>query len=109
MPDARAAKPTCRGDFNSEVHHELHPSEPKRALPNSMPAAPGRTHRGRGQRGLPRPGAGFDLPPLMFAQGEAMSAACGHFVHVYVGRDDRRPRALPDRLRQALQPLCVAR
>ena len=45
----------------------------------------------------------------LFAQGEAMSAACGHFVHVFVGRDDRRPRALPDRLRQALQPLCVAR
>lgn len=44
----------------------------------------------------------------LFAQGEAMSAACGHFVHVYVGRDDRRPRPLPQRLREALQPLCMA-
>lgn len=44
----------------------------------------------------------------LFAQGEAMSAACGHFVHVYVGRDDRRPRPLPQRLREALQPLCMS-
>ena len=33
----------------------------------------------------------------LFAQSEAVSAACGHFVHVYVGRDDRRPRPLPQR------------
>ncbi|MBS0292259.1 MAG: acyl-CoA thioesterase [Proteobacteria bacterium] len=44
----------------------------------------------------------------LFAEGEAMSAACGHFVHVYVGRGDRRPRPLPQKLRQALQPLCPA-
>ncbi len=44
----------------------------------------------------------------LFAQGQEMSAACGHFVHVYVGREDRRPRPLPERLRQVLQPLCVA-
>ena len=43
----------------------------------------------------------------LFAQGEEMSAACGHFVHVYVGRDDRRPRELPQRLRQVLEPLCL--
>ncbi|AEB85616.1 acyl-CoA thioesterase [Alicycliphilus denitrificans] len=43
----------------------------------------------------------------LFAQSEAVSAACGHFVHVYVGRDDRRPRPLPQRLRQVLQPLCI--
>lgn len=43
----------------------------------------------------------------LFAQGQEMSAACGHFVHVYVGRDDRRPRPLPQRLRQVLEPLCL--
>ena len=41
----------------------------------------------------------------LFAQGEPMSAAAGHFVHVYVGRDDRRPRALPQRLRDVLAAL----
>jgi len=41
----------------------------------------------------------------LFAQGEAAAAAAGHFVHVYVGREDRRPRPLPDRLREALQTL----
>lgn len=44
----------------------------------------------------------------LFAQGEALSAACGHFVHVYVGRGDRRPRPLPQRLRQVLEALRVA-
>ena len=43
----------------------------------------------------------------LFVQGEATAAASGHFVHVYVGRDDRRPRPLPDKLRQALQALRV--
>lgn len=41
----------------------------------------------------------------LFAQGEALSAAGGHFVHVYVDRQDRRPRPLPARLRQVLQAL----
>ncbi|WP_367065300.1 thioesterase family protein [Oryzisolibacter sp. LB2S] len=44
----------------------------------------------------------------IFAEGQEMSAACGHFVHVYVGREDRRPCALPQRLREVLAPLCVA-
>lgn len=43
----------------------------------------------------------------LFAEGEDLAAASGHFVHVYVGRDDRRPRALPLPLRQALQVLCM--
>ncbi|WP_103045277.1 thioesterase family protein [Comamonas faecalis] len=43
----------------------------------------------------------------LFAQGEALSAACGHFVHVYVGREDRRPRPLPRPLREVLQALCM--
>ncbi len=44
----------------------------------------------------------------LFAQGEALSAAGGHFVHVYVDRHTRRPTRLPDRLLQSLQPLRAA-
>jgi len=42
----------------------------------------------------------------LFAEGAALSAAAGHFVHVYVDRATRRPLAeLPVALRNALQPL----
>jgi acyl-CoA thioester hydrolase len=41
----------------------------------------------------------------LFAAGKAQAAAAGHFVHVYVDRLTRRPLALPEALRQALQPL----
>lgn len=41
----------------------------------------------------------------LFAQGQELSAAGGHFVHVYVDRATRRPVLLPDALRAALQPL----
>ena len=41
----------------------------------------------------------------LFAQGESQSAAAGHFVHVYVDRQTRRPVALPQPLRAALLPL----
>jgi acyl-CoA thioester hydrolase len=41
----------------------------------------------------------------LFARGEAMSAAHGHFVHVYVDRATRRPVELPATLRQALESL----
>lgn len=43
----------------------------------------------------------------LFAQGEDSAAASGHFVHVYVGREDRRPRVLPPELRLVLQTLHV--
>lgn len=44
----------------------------------------------------------------LFAAGAPLAAAGGHFVHVYVERDSRRPvAALPDALRAALQPLRV--
>jgi acyl-CoA thioester hydrolase len=43
----------------------------------------------------------------IFAAGEAMCAARGHFVHVYVDRDTRRPVPLPDALQRALQELKV--
>jgi acyl-CoA thioester hydrolase len=41
----------------------------------------------------------------LFAHDAAMSAACGHFVHVYVDRGTRRPVPLPPTLIQALQGL----
>lgn len=41
----------------------------------------------------------------LFGPGQELSAAGGHFVHVYVDRATRRPVALPDALRAALQPL----
>jgi acyl-CoA thioester hydrolase len=43
----------------------------------------------------------------LFRAGEAEPAAQGHFVHVYVDRDTRRPVPLPDKMRAALEPLIV--
>lgn len=39
---------------------------------------------------------------------EAEAAAAGHFVHVFVDRESRRPTAIPATLREALARLCVA-
>ena len=44
----------------------------------------------------------------LFAQGEPLSAAAGHFVHVYVDRATRRPVPVPEPLRAVLQALVVA-
>ena len=41
----------------------------------------------------------------LFGAGEPLCAARGHFVHVYVDRDSRRPVALPPPLLQALKGL----
>lgn len=42
----------------------------------------------------------------LFAEGEPLSAACGHFVHVYVERESRRPvDALPPVTLNALKGL----
>jgi acyl-CoA thioester hydrolase len=41
----------------------------------------------------------------LFAEGEPLAAACGHFVHVYVDRITRRPVPLPDALRHTLQAI----
>jgi acyl-CoA thioester hydrolase len=41
----------------------------------------------------------------LFARGEPLSAAAGHFLHVYVDRATRRPALLPAALLAALQPL----
>ena len=43
----------------------------------------------------------------LFAQGEQSAAAQGHFVHVYVDRQTRRPVPLPPPLRAALEQLTV--
>lgn len=43
----------------------------------------------------------------LFAGGEPMTAAAGHFVHVYVDRATRRPAALPAQLRAVLERLLV--
>ena len=45
----------------------------------------------------------------LFANASATAAAQGHFVHVYVDREGRRPvRELPAALQKALKPLLVA-
>lgn len=41
----------------------------------------------------------------IFAAGAAEPAAQGHFTHVYVGRDSRRPVPLPEEWRSKLEAL----
>jgi acyl-CoA thioester hydrolase len=41
----------------------------------------------------------------LFAQDAELSAACGHFVHVYVDRSTRRPINLPETLTKTLESL----
>jgi acyl-CoA thioester hydrolase len=41
----------------------------------------------------------------LFGAGEPLTAAAGHFIHVYVDRQTRRPAPLPDALLRALEPL----
>ena len=41
----------------------------------------------------------------LFAQGEPLCAAKGHFVHVYVDRETRRPVPLPTALKTYLETL----
>ena len=41
----------------------------------------------------------------LFDEGQSQSAASGHFVHVYVDRETRRPTPLPENFVQALQRL----
>ena len=41
----------------------------------------------------------------LFAQGQPLTAAKGHFVHVYVDRATRRPVALPEELKSVLEAL----
>lgn len=44
----------------------------------------------------------------LFTAGHETPAAEGHFVHVYVDRETRRPAPLPEAWRQLLLPLVVA-
>ena len=41
----------------------------------------------------------------LFAQGEPLTVAKGHFVHVYVDRATRRPSEVPERLKKVLEAL----
>lgn len=41
----------------------------------------------------------------LFAQGEPLTAAKGHFVHVYVDKQTRRPGPLPAKLKTTLETL----
>ncbi len=41
----------------------------------------------------------------LFAEGGEMAAACGHFVHVYVDRETRRPVPLPEQLKHTLETI----
>ncbi|MGH8454736.1 MAG: acyl-CoA thioesterase, partial [Nevskiales bacterium] len=43
----------------------------------------------------------------LFRGGDSKPAAEGWFVHVFVSRADRRPQAIPEKLRQALERLLV--
>jgi acyl-CoA thioester hydrolase len=43
----------------------------------------------------------------LFANDDDEAAAQGHFIHVYVDRDTRRPMALPADLRQALEAVAT--
>ncbi|NKB57225.1 MAG: acyl-CoA thioesterase [Alphaproteobacteria bacterium] len=43
----------------------------------------------------------------LFRQNHAEPAAFGTFAHVWIDRVTRRPTAVPDTIRAALQPLCV--
>lgn len=41
----------------------------------------------------------------LFREGEAAPAAFGHFVHVYIDRESRRPTPIPQSVRDALSKL----
>ena len=43
----------------------------------------------------------------LFRQGEDKPAATGHFVHVFIDRQSRRPEAIPVKIREALARLVV--
>jgi len=55
---------------------------------------------------LGRSSVRYDI--AIFKKDEDEAAAAGHFVHVYVDRETRRPVALPEPLRAALMPLSDA-
>jgi acyl-CoA thioester hydrolase len=45
----------------------------------------------------------------LFRNDETVAAAQGHFVHVYVDRETRRPAGLPQQMREALEKILARR
>ena len=43
----------------------------------------------------------------LFIEDDSEPAASGHFVHVYVDREKRRPVRVPENIRQALRPIML--
>ena len=43
----------------------------------------------------------------LFIEEDSEPAASGHFVHVYVDRESRRPVRVPENIRQALRPIML--
>ena len=43
----------------------------------------------------------------LIARGDDAPSATGHFVHVFVDRETRRPTPIPERLREALARVAV--
>ena len=43
----------------------------------------------------------------LFIEDDSEPAASGHFVHVYVDSENRRPIRVPDNIRQALRPIML--
>ncbi|MCH2297219.1 MAG: acyl-CoA thioesterase [SAR324 cluster bacterium] len=43
----------------------------------------------------------------LFIEDDSEPAASGHFVHVYVDRENRRPVPVPENIRQALRPIML--
>jgi acyl-CoA thioester hydrolase len=41
----------------------------------------------------------------LFAEGDSLTAACGHFVHVYVDRQSRLSVPLPEKLKTTLETI----
>jgi acyl-CoA thioester hydrolase len=69
-------------------------------------AFPQTVHAGLRVAQLGRSSVRYELG--LFADDAPLSAAVGHFVHVYVARSSRRPVPVPDSLRAALAPLMPA-
>jgi len=44
----------------------------------------------------------------IFKQGEALAAAAGYFVHVFVARETQRPVPIPESIRTALERLILS-
>lgn len=44
----------------------------------------------------------------LFKEGDDEPSAVGHFVHVFVSRETRRPVEMPESIRSCLEPLLVA-